>query len=328
MLVTILHNTSRATLKRVAGAFRNTLSDRGFDARIQLSNAGDERAIQMVLESNLYVSMGWNIHVKHLLARCKLNGIPVIVLQDGCSAVGAGAVPKYGPGYLYCVAINGPAGYGEHLYETDLPSDRRDTLGLVPMPWHQDSSIHRKVVLAYQHASSAFGQSRADELRQIAAHIVNSRFKVHVRFHPSFRGDPCKLDLGIPFSYSLSRFIPLCHDLADARALVTIDSGTATLAALQGSPTFTTGTTMSKMVSHDLYSSSLASDILEPDREAWLNWMSYHHWTYEDIRDGNYFQYYFERRGILSHFERLRAEREEALKYEIDPWQLPLFAWR
>ena len=89
------------------------------------------------------------------------------------------------------------------------------------------------------------------------------------------------------YGFKTYRKIPLIKDLKTAKCLVTYCSSIATESVINGVPIVLYGKQLAKHVA-----SSDVDNLIYPDRQPWLNWMAYQHWSINDLKSDKWIRYY------------------------------------
>jgi len=205
---------------------------------------------------------------------------------------------KYDDNYPFYLS---PSVYYEDnklVYDETLPPDRWNNLvrmGEKVKPWDKTGKL---ILIGYQF-SDAFCVNRLEPLKKTIINFGGNNiiFKpypmstdftgkygdVRIRYHPRMG----KL-------YKMHNKNSLNRDFSDAKCMVTVDSALSVDAILFGVPVILLGRHHPAVP----MSSPNVDNLKYPDREKWLNWMGYQHWSFKDMRSDKWIEYY-RRIGLL-----------------------------
>jgi len=177
--------------------------------------------------------------------------------------------------------------FKEFVYESNMPSDRWNKIrsrGVEVKPWRKGGKI---ILIGYQY-SNAYGISRTTllkkELRRLTGLPIMfgkypTQYKygnIRIRYHPRMER-----------LFEVNNPRTLESDLNRAKCLVTVDSTISVDAILHGVPVIILG----KHPVNKIASKSV-SNLRYPNRQPWLNWISYYHWSINDLRSDEWIKYY------------------------------------
>lgn len=245
---------------------------------------------------DLGLSMSWYLSdfTREMWKVFRERKIPVFFLSDGCFFYHYKHI-RYNESrileYPYAVFLNGPqsAPFGEKFYRDDLPDDRvrlfSPEINLVP--WRKYTS-KKHILISHQCGGTYEGGSKQPFYREAVRIAQSTGRPLIYRLHPQssynnkkfleklYHIENCRI--------SKSSDRSMMSDLRNAHCLLTYGGKAAARAILSGVPAITYNITIAEMVAErDL------SKIEEPrmsDRKPWQRWLSYCHWTLEEMRDG------------------------------------------
>lgn len=225
-----------------------------------------------------------SVHRGKVIAKQKEHGLKTVILETGYINRGDGDEHHYAAGFD---GLNGRADFRNK----GMPADRR-LVELKPWRegqnyWNGTSWAMRPIVVCGQVPwdASVDWTDHEDWLVSVVRAInLNTDRTVVFRPHPKCQIPP------IPGSEYSTK--PIAEDLKNAWACVTFNSNSAVEAAIQGIPVFAfdEGSMVWPIANKRL-------DKIEtpemPDREQWLNDLSYAQWTMQEMREGKAWQHLF-----------------------------------
>jgi hypothetical protein len=199
----------------------------------------------------------------------------VVVLETGYINRGAGETHHYAAGLN---GLNGRANFRN----TGMPGDRATRLGIELKPYAQGDTV----VLCGQVPwdASVEGSDHVAWLKACAKALNNCSRPVVFRPHPAATLAPID---GCGYSTR-----PLSDDLQNAWAVVTYNSNSGVEALVAGVPVFAfdEGSMVWPVCNKSL--SAIESPCL-PDRQQWLNDLSYAQWTLDEMKEGRAWHHLF-----------------------------------
>jgi len=214
---------------------------------------------------------------------------PVIFLSDGLffyNKKGSRTMDQY----PFATFINGPqsAPWGDKHYRTDLPNDRVKLF----LPEIKLRSWRKKgdaIVIAHQAGGTHDGNSKQEAYDEILKKASITGRPIIYRLHPNstsktknyirnkIKGYPnVKIEKA-----SVKRDT---MKLRNTHCLITYGGKSAAKAIIEGVPAITYDITIAEMVAE-----RNLNNINKPkmcDRKPWVNWLSYNHWTLNEMRNG------------------------------------------
>ena len=214
-----------------------------------------------VYKKNVAASIGRGA-VKELY---EATGKPVIVLEKGFVRR-----DEY-----YMAGVGGLNNRAE-FYNSDMPSDRWDALGVDLAPWSRGGYV----LLCGQVPWDASVQ-HTDHIRWIQD--TYDRLSREARLPVRIRPHPLGPDLGIDKEIAADG--DLAEVLAGAAVVVTFNSNVAVDALLAGKPVFAAdeGSMAWRVANRDL---TYINSPKAPDREQWAYDLAYAQWNLEEMRSG------------------------------------------
>jgi len=206
---------------------------------------------------------------------------PLLNISDGCLRNDL----RYGSKYPFLLSFNGPSFLGNFKYTDDLPSKRWDRWGIEVKPWKKGGDY---ILVGHQFAKR-YGVNRIEKFKKIIEDLKG--YNVRIRQHPKFIADvlaskECKGHLRE--KYLRDKNITFGEDLSKAKCMVTYDSAISVQAIFHGVPLIMYG----KYMIMDPVSSPNVDNLRYPDRQSWLNWLGYQHWTIDELRTDKWLKYY------------------------------------
>jgi hypothetical protein len=238
---------------------------------------------------------------KLLFKLAKEYNIPVIFLSDGCFFY-TRKRHKTVDSYPWAVFINGPqsASWGDKHYRNDLPNNRvslfSPEINLKPWRIKGDS-----IIIAHQSGGDHLGNSKQQRYADILKVCVETGRPIIYRLHPNSSSKVmskiqdkikgikhCKIEKA-----SKDRIM----NIKNVHCLVTVGGKSPAKSIIQGVPAITTDITIAEMVAE-----KNLNNINNPrmiDRTAWINWLSYCHWTFDEMNKGLLWKFFLDEHYII-----------------------------
>lgn len=178
----------------------------------------------------------------------------------------------------YGVGLNGLNGHAE-FGNKDCPPDRWEDLGVELKPYRDNDDGYNLVCGQVPWDASVQHTDHVAWCRAVVT-FLNKYSKHETRFRP--HPDAGGFDYGIEQTTGSFK-----EDIAGARCVVTFSSTTASLALLEGIPTFAydAGSIASGVAANDLTEENL-HELPKPAREQWAYNLAYAQWTADEMRRG------------------------------------------
>ena len=208
---------------------------------------------------------------------CRARGKPVFYVTDGVF----NCDKKYGPSYPYCVGLNGPYAHSEEYLNREANLCKRRSIVSYQVEDWKIPAPNDYILYAHQSVPKITGGNRIAEQQQLMDHVLrqsNGR-RVVLRKHPG-HGSRRHFNVLPQGIYEISENASLADDLQKACCLVTHQSSAAVQAVFAGVSVYLSGLGLASPMSPEDFS---ACCLYQPNREKWIDWLTYRHWKFDEI---------------------------------------------
>lgn len=234
---------------------------------------------------DLAITVAWNQNYEGKKLLTKFNSMKkdMIFLSDGCFFYNKKTTSEL-LNYPFAVFVNGTQSspVSDKHYRTDLPNDRVKLFYPESklIKWRPKGSF---IIITHQSGSDFRGNSKCKFYNDIVDKCSKLDRNIIFRLHPNASKSTFLEKKKQYASYSRVLVQRSEHDremskvLKGAHCLITYGGKSPAKAIIGGIPSLTYDITIAEMVAERDFNK--IENPRMPDREPWMNWLSYNHWT-------------------------------------------------
>jgi len=203
----------------------------------------------------------------------------------------------------YCVFVNGThfTKFGLKRYDVTYDTNRiskffKDEYSI--KPWNNAGS---KILILHYNTPTWDGLLKDKFYSKVYETCINSGRDIIFRTQPGQNYNINYLDKLKKLGFEIHKWSNVSpnniqQSLNDCYCSVSYGGKSPSKSIIYGVPSITSGPNMAELVSECNINNILSPN--KPDREQWFKWLSYCHWSEDELEDGSMWKYYFDNNCI------------------------------